>query len=246
MGKNEDFDPYEENHGAAPFSEPEAQIMRKALFMPYDHKNTTPSGLESQKRKLMLETLKHVHSRDRCVVGSGSGYIGSSSYLARFWVDPEKDEIHFQRYGASIKRLLLSKPKGVDALLIMYATDSVVAAIAHGAENRGILGWDFRSVNVCENNRRDILDSDNDYTEVLLAGVTPVAGTRVNAHANDIPAVNIRGGSIPVGSHVSGNRTQSPVKRQVSYNVHIFTAAIEHEEKRHVENYTHGQLMEKS
>ncbi|GJN18820.1 hypothetical protein PR202_gb06023 [Eleusine coracana subsp. coracana] len=60
--KEKDYDPYEENPGSAPFSEPEAQIMRdlsssfkphiwvnvhsgmEALFMPYDHKNTTPNG----------------------------------------------------------------------------------------------------------------------------------------------------------------------------------------------------------
>ncbi|GJU35788.1 Zn-dependent exopeptidase [Tanacetum coccineum] len=95
--KEKDFDPYEENPGAAPFSEPEAQLMRKlsmsfdphiwvnvhsgmeALFMPYDHKNTTPSGPESQKMKLMLETLNHLHCGDRCVVGSGGGSVG---YLA--------------------------------------------------------------------------------------------------------------------------------------------------------------------
>lgn len=45
--------------------------------MPYDHKNTTPSGLQSQKMKLMLETLNHLHCGDRCVVGSGGGSVGS-------------------------------------------------------------------------------------------------------------------------------------------------------------------------
>nr|XP_043632217.1 carboxypeptidase A6-like [Erigeron canadensis] len=95
--KEKDFDPYEENPGTAPFSEPEAQLMRKlsmsfdphiwvnvhsgmeALFMPYDHKNTTPTGLQSQKMKLMLETLNHLHCGDRCAVGSGGGSVG---YLA--------------------------------------------------------------------------------------------------------------------------------------------------------------------
>ncbi|KAF5803957.1 putative carboxypeptidase A2 [Helianthus annuus] len=95
--KEKDFDPYEEFPGAAPFSEPEAQLMRKlsmsfdphiwvnvhsgmeALFMPYDHKNTTPSGIQSEKMKLMLETLNHLHCGDRCVVGSGGGSVG---YLA--------------------------------------------------------------------------------------------------------------------------------------------------------------------
>ncbi|PWA58608.1 hypothetical protein CTI12_AA385810 [Artemisia annua] len=44
--------------------------------MPYDYKNTTPSGPESQKRKFMLETLNHLHCGDRCVVGSGGGSVG--------------------------------------------------------------------------------------------------------------------------------------------------------------------------
>ncbi|KVI07731.1 Peptidase M14, carboxypeptidase A [Cynara cardunculus var. scolymus] len=95
--KEKDFDPYEENPGTGPFSEPEAQLMRKlsmsfephiwvnvhsgmeALFMPYDHKNTTPTGLQSQKMRVMLETLNHLHCGDRCVVGSGGGSVG---YLA--------------------------------------------------------------------------------------------------------------------------------------------------------------------
>ncbi|KAJ9542111.1 hypothetical protein OSB04_028617 [Centaurea solstitialis] len=95
--KEKDFDPYEENPGAGPFSEPEAQLMRKlsmsfephiwvnvhsgmeALFMPYDHKNTTPVGVQSQKMRIMLETLNHLHCGDRCVVGSGGGSVG---YLA--------------------------------------------------------------------------------------------------------------------------------------------------------------------
>ncbi|CAK9178333.1 unnamed protein product [Ilex paraguariensis] len=95
--KEKDYDPYEENPGTAPFSEPETQTMRKlsisfephiwvnvhsgmeALFMPYDHKNTTPDGLPSQKMRLMLEKLNHLHLEDRCLVGSGGGSVG---YLA--------------------------------------------------------------------------------------------------------------------------------------------------------------------
>lgn len=95
--KEKDYDPYEENPGTAPFSEPETQIMRRlsmefephiwvnvhsgmeALFMPYDHKNTTPDGLLSQRMKLMLEKLNHLHLNDRCLVGSGGGSVG---YLA--------------------------------------------------------------------------------------------------------------------------------------------------------------------
>ncbi|KAK4351817.1 hypothetical protein RND71_027335 [Anisodus tanguticus] len=97
-----DYDPYEENPGSGPFSEPETQIMRKlcasfephiwvnvhsgmeasitfALFMPYDHKNTTPEGLPSQRMRLMLEKLNRFQLKDRCLVGSGGGSVG---YLA--------------------------------------------------------------------------------------------------------------------------------------------------------------------
>ncbi|KAL8524347.1 hypothetical protein ACS0TY_014071 [Phlomoides rotata] len=95
--KEKDYDPYEENPGTAPFSEPESQIMRKlsvsfephiwvnvhsgmeALFMPYDHKNTTPDGIPSQIMKSMLEELNHLHLKDNCLVGSGGGSVG---YLA--------------------------------------------------------------------------------------------------------------------------------------------------------------------
>ncbi|XP_010539019.1 PREDICTED: zinc carboxypeptidase [Tarenaya hassleriana] len=95
--KEKDYDPYEENPGTAPFSEPEAQIMRKlaisfdphiwinvhsgmeALFMPYDHKNTTPEGLPSKKMRALLEQLDKFHCHNRCMIGSGGGSVG---YLA--------------------------------------------------------------------------------------------------------------------------------------------------------------------
>ncbi|XP_059634229.1 metallocarboxypeptidase A-like protein TRV_02598 [Cornus florida] len=95
--KEKDYDPYEENPGVSPFSEPETQIMRKlaisfephiwvnvhsgmeALFMPYDHKNTTPNGFFSHRMKSMLEKLNHMHCEGRCMVGSGGGSVG---YLA--------------------------------------------------------------------------------------------------------------------------------------------------------------------
>ncbi|KAG5542543.1 hypothetical protein RHGRI_022175 [Rhododendron griersonianum] len=48
----------------------------KALFMPYDHKNTTPDGSPSQRIRLMLEKLNHLHCKDNCVVGSGGGSVG--------------------------------------------------------------------------------------------------------------------------------------------------------------------------
>ncbi|OMP08229.1 Peptidase M14, carboxypeptidase A [Corchorus olitorius] len=95
--KEKDYDPYEENPGTAAFSEPETQIMRKlalsfdphvwvnvhsgmeALFMPYDHRNTTPVGLPSHQMRLLLEELNKVHCHKRCIIGSGGGSVG---YLA--------------------------------------------------------------------------------------------------------------------------------------------------------------------
>uniref|UniRef100_A0A0D9YLE9 Peptidase M14 domain-containing protein n=1 Tax=Oryza glumipatula TaxID=40148 RepID=A0A0D9YLE9_9ORYZ len=95
--KEKDYDPYEENPGTAPFSEPEAQIMRElsksfkphmwvnvhsgmeALFMPYDHKNATPNGASAHLMRTVLENLNHRHFQDSCLVGSGGGAVG---YLA--------------------------------------------------------------------------------------------------------------------------------------------------------------------
>ncbi|CAN0927403.1 hypothetical protein LINGRAHAP2_LOCUS35878 [Linum grandiflorum] len=95
--KEKDYDPYEENPGTAPFSEPETQIMRKlalsfdphvwinvhsgmeALFMPYDHKNTTPDGSASQQMRSLLNEVNEDHCYSRCMVGSGGGSVG---YLA--------------------------------------------------------------------------------------------------------------------------------------------------------------------
>ncbi|KAI4377640.1 hypothetical protein MLD38_015236 [Melastoma candidum] len=95
--KEKDFDPYEENPGTGPFSEPEAQIMQKlassfrphiwvnvhsgmqALFMPYDHKNTTPRGFSYEQMRLLLENLNRRHCQNKCMIGSGGGSVG---YLA--------------------------------------------------------------------------------------------------------------------------------------------------------------------
>ncbi|XP_022999692.1 putative metallocarboxypeptidase ecm14 isoform X2 [Cucurbita maxima] len=95
--KEKDYNPYEENPGFAPFSEPETQMMRKlaltfdphiwvnvhsgmeALFMPYDHKNTTPDSQIAQQMKLLLEELNTLHCHQRCMIGSGGGSVG---YLA--------------------------------------------------------------------------------------------------------------------------------------------------------------------
>ncbi|KAG9453078.1 hypothetical protein H6P81_005982 [Aristolochia fimbriata] len=92
-GKKEDFNP-EENPGTAPFSEPETQIKQRlsksfsphlwvnvhpgmeALFMPYDHRNTTPNGLAIDMMRSMSEELNHHHCHDRCLVGSRGGSVG--------------------------------------------------------------------------------------------------------------------------------------------------------------------------
>lgn len=45
--------------------------------MPYDHKNTTPSGVPSSQMKLLLEELNQLHCHEHCMVGSGGGSVGS-------------------------------------------------------------------------------------------------------------------------------------------------------------------------
>ncbi|KAG6783590.1 hypothetical protein POTOM_009246 [Populus tomentosa] len=92
--KEKDYDPYEENPGTGPFSEPETQIMRKlaltfdphiwvnvhsgmeALFMPYDHRNTTPDGVLSERMRSLLSKLNNVHCHKHCMIGSGGGSVG--------------------------------------------------------------------------------------------------------------------------------------------------------------------------
>ncbi|CAL2232927.1 unnamed protein product [Prunus armeniaca] len=75
--KEKDYDPYEENPGTAPFSEPETQIMRKVAmsFDPHIWVNIH-SGMEM---KSLLEELNHLHCQRRCMIGSGGGSVG---YLA--------------------------------------------------------------------------------------------------------------------------------------------------------------------
>lgn len=49
--------------------------------MPYDHKNTTPDGVPSQKMKSLLEELNHLHCQKRCMIGSGGGSVGLVVHL---------------------------------------------------------------------------------------------------------------------------------------------------------------------
>ncbi|KAM3296541.1 hypothetical protein ACQJBY_038729 [Aegilops geniculata] len=51
----------------------------EALFMPYDHKNTTPDGAPSHLMRSVLENVNHRNFQDSCLVGSGGGAVG---YLA--------------------------------------------------------------------------------------------------------------------------------------------------------------------
>ncbi|RWW22693.1 hypothetical protein GW17_00013091 [Ensete ventricosum] len=51
----------------------------QALFMPYDHKNTTPDGHMSNLMELLLWDVNRIHFEEKCLVGSGGGLVG---YLA--------------------------------------------------------------------------------------------------------------------------------------------------------------------
>lgn len=44
--------------------------------MPYDHRNTTPSGVNSNAMKSILEDLNHHYFQDRCIIGSGGASVG--------------------------------------------------------------------------------------------------------------------------------------------------------------------------
>lgn len=44
--------------------------------MPYDHKNTTPDVLPSQRMRRLLEQLNKAHCQNRCMIGSGGGSVG--------------------------------------------------------------------------------------------------------------------------------------------------------------------------
>jgi hypothetical protein len=95
--KEADFDPYEEYPGKAPFSEPEARMLKslvetfkphawvnvhsgmEAMFMPYDHKPSEPSGAGAAAMRNVLKDLNAFHCGGRCVVGGGGKGVG---YLA--------------------------------------------------------------------------------------------------------------------------------------------------------------------
>lgn len=95
--KEADYDPKEEFPGKAPFSEPEAFILKQlaeefkphawvnvhsgmeAMFMPYDHKNTIPDGDEGQATFNLLKNLNTLVCHERCAIGSGGKAVG---YLA--------------------------------------------------------------------------------------------------------------------------------------------------------------------
>ena len=95
--KAPDYDPNEEYPGTAPFSEPEAFMMKglleqfqphvwvnvhsgmEALFMPFDHKASEPSGEGADAMKNILQKINRQSCGSRCVVGGGGKGVG---YLA--------------------------------------------------------------------------------------------------------------------------------------------------------------------
>ena len=96
-GKKEpDYDPREEAPGAGPFSEPEAELVRRlatefaphawvnvhsgmeALFMPFDHVAAVPTG-PGPGPNATLALLRDLNGRvcgGRCAVGSGGKSVG--------------------------------------------------------------------------------------------------------------------------------------------------------------------------
>ena len=58
--------------------------------MPYDHKNTTPSGGSSDQMKSLLEELNHLHCHKRCMIGSGGGSVGSVVLVAKAFYNLQK------------------------------------------------------------------------------------------------------------------------------------------------------------
>ena len=95
--KAPDYDPYEEYPGTAPFSEPEAFMLKtlleefqphawvnvhsgmEALFLPYDHKAAEPEGPGADVMRDILRGINAAHCGGRCVVGGGGKGVG---YLA--------------------------------------------------------------------------------------------------------------------------------------------------------------------
>ena len=95
--KAPDYDPSEEYPGTAPFSEPEAFMMKtlleefaphvwvnvhsgmEALFMPFDHKAEEPVGPGADAMMAILRQINAHNCGDRCVVGGGGKGVG---YLA--------------------------------------------------------------------------------------------------------------------------------------------------------------------
>ena len=95
--KAPDYDPYEEYPGTAPFSEPEAFMLKsllddfrphvwvnvhsgmEALFLPFDHVAQEPTGPGADAMRTILRAINSAHCGDRCVVAGGGLGVG---YLA--------------------------------------------------------------------------------------------------------------------------------------------------------------------
>ena len=99
--KAPDYDPSEEYPGTAPFSEPEAFMMKtlleefrphvwvnvhsgmEALFMPFDHKAEEPVGPGADAMKAILRQINAHNCGNRCVVGGGARAWGTSRTAPR-------------------------------------------------------------------------------------------------------------------------------------------------------------------
>ncbi|KAL4333554.1 hypothetical protein GQ457_07G027600 [Hibiscus cannabinus] len=68
-----------------------------ALFMPYDHKKSTPDGLPSQRTRALIEELNKVHCHGRCKTGSGGASVGFVSHI--FAGDKTLEEDCFKMYN---------------------------------------------------------------------------------------------------------------------------------------------------
>lgn len=62
-------------------------LSSQALFMPYDHKNTTPDGLPSQQMRRLLEEINKLHCHNHCMIGSGGGSVGYGLLIPRIIAD---------------------------------------------------------------------------------------------------------------------------------------------------------------
>jgi hypothetical protein len=75
----------------------------QALFMPYDHKNTTPDGFSAHQMKFLLEEVNRHHCQERCMIGSGGGSVGLVVLILKT-LTVEKHSISLRRIHVHICR----------------------------------------------------------------------------------------------------------------------------------------------